>query len=353
MEILETNAADREDWTRFLYQQPRSSVYATPEFIDFLSGVVPGRPRCFKLVEGGVIRGLLPAFMHEHNNFGRVLNSLPWYGSHGGCVIAEGDSEARRSLLAGYRRLLDQEEFSFAVLIPPLTEVDYSEDYDRLLQPLARDYRIGQVTQLPISGDDDELALERVLKQKTRNLVRKSRKQGFRRTLEENDESWNFLYEVHQENMAAIGGKAKPMDHFESLRQSIPAEMRELAIAWLGDVPVAALLLLRFNRTVEYFTPVVKQAYRSQQPMSFLIWHAMLDAMLNDYRWWNWGGTWPSQESLHHFKAGWGATDIPYNYFIHGSSPSLVSLRTDPDAWAEQFPYYFLYPYNELQRGKT
>ena len=87
--------------------------------------------------------------------------------------------------------------------------------------------------------------------------------------------------------MAGIGGTAKPWAHFEAIRDAIPASARRLYIARLNGQPVAALLLLYFNRTVEYITPVIKHEYRSAQPLSFLIWHAMQDAIAEGFRWWN------------------------------------------------------------------
>ena len=40
----------------------------------------------------------------------------------------------------------------------------------------------------------------------------------------------------------------------------------------------------------------------------------MQDAINSGFRW-NWGGTWKSQKSLHHFS-GWGAEDKPHTYLV-------------------------------------
>lgn len=60
-------------------------------------------------------------------------------------------------------------------------------------------------------------------------------------------------------------------------------ESKSDSIASLDGRPVAALLLLYFNRTVEYFAPVIEHEYRSRQPLSFLIWQGMLDAVHRGY----------------------------------------------------------------------
>jgi hypothetical protein len=186
--------------------------------------------------------------------------------------------------------------------------------------------------------------------QKTRNLVRKSLRQGFDRTTDDSDEAWRFLHEVHTENMTAIGGRIKPWEHLEALRRCIPANERSLSIARLDGEPTAALLLLHHGTMTEYFIPVARQSFRSQQPLSFLIHQAMIDGVARGDDRWNWGGTWPSQHSLHHFKRGWGAVDHHYAYLGHCSDVGRELLATGgvKDV-APACPWYFLFPFGQIE----
>jgi len=175
--------------------------------------------------------------------------------------------------------------------------------------------------------------------------VRKALKQGFQLVISDEEWAWQFLHKTHTENLRSIGGIPKPWEHFAAIRQNIPWEWRNIFVALLDGKPVAALLMLYFNQTAEYVTPVIMQEHRSSQPLSFLIWHAMLHATANGFRWWNWGGTWDSQKSLHHFKAGWGAEDYPYSYFISLKPASLVLMKSDLNDLRSAFPYYYLLPF--------
>ena len=74
----------------------------------------------------------------------------------------------------------------------------------------------------------------------------------------------------------------------------------------------------------------------------------MLDAIQKGYVWWNWGGTWTSQESLHHFKAGWGAVDMPYTYLVRSSSEGRAKLASHRAELDQLFPYFYTYPYAEF-----
>ena len=149
--------------------------------------------------------------------------------------------------------------------------------------------------------------------------------------------------------MQALNGRPKPWEHFLALRTTFPERMRQVWVACLDQMPVAALLLLYFNRTVEYFVQAIRHEFRPLQPLSYLIFQAMTGAIRSGFRWWNWGGTWASQSSLHHFKAGWGARDCPYSYLVNSTSDGMLFLKQNENRLPRFFPYYYTHPY-EVKR---
>lgn len=345
---------------------PEALVYATPEFRAFLHDVAGGEPGCLVAERDGEIVGSLPLFTTEVEGVGAIVNSQPWYGSHGGCTLLDPDDDSiRLALLDAYRGHLAEIDAVFATMVLTPYEERRIAQYRDNLDPDVLDERVGQINLLPRPEhggesapggqvqariDDIENALMMTAyQQKTRNLVRKSLRQGFERTTADDDEAWRFLHEVHTENMTAIGGRIKPWEHLEALRRRIPAEERSLSIAWLDGEPVAALLLLHHGTMTEYFIPVARQSHRKKQPLSFLIHLAMIDAVVRGDTRWNWGGTWPSQHSLHHFKRGWGATDHRYSYLIHCSERGRELLASGgvKDV-ASTTPWYFLFPFGKI-----
>lgn len=350
MRVESLSSALETEYRDFLLRDSRNLIYASLEFRDFLVRAVGGVPTyLLALEDSGQIAGVLPYFELEAPGIGTVINSLPWYGSHGGCLVAgPAFAEARRLLLERYRSATEAPGIVSATLILSPHEEEFVTDYKEILHHSVEDNRIGQMTPLPPDSATVEAELESILLQKTRNLVRKARKQGF--VLRESDDydAWKFLFDTHVENLQAIGGKSKPWAHFVAMREALPGSARRLFLAELDGVPVAAVLMFYFNRTVEYVTPVIKHEYRSMQPLSFLIWNAMLEAIRAGYRWWNWGGTWVTQTSLHHFKAGWGALDCPYRYCIVVSESGLSALRRDRHQMATAFPFYYVFPFDQL-----
>jgi hypothetical protein len=343
---MSLTSAYEEAYRQFLLANPRTLVYATIEYRNFLIAVAGGQPHYQLALKHGQIVGVLPYFRKSHPEWGAILNSLPWYGSHGGCTAAvETADDTRQTLLAAYAEALLASDVLTATLILTPIENDKLPIYLGRLKPPFTDHRIGQITCLPPPGTALEQQLLLHLRRKTRNAVRKALQQGFALHITDADWAWRFLYETHVENLQALGGQAKPWSHFIALRTHIPVPWRRIFVASLADQPVAALLLLTFNQTVEYFTPVIKHTHRSQQPLSFLIWHAMLWASREGFRWWNWGGTWLAQQSLYHFKAGWGAIDLPYTYLINVSEQVVSRVQAHLSALQGAFPYYYIFPY--------
>ena len=345
VDVVELSPELEAEYSRFVASDGDAMIYATLAYRNFLQDAIGGTPRYLVARAANRIVGVLPSFVASHERFGTVVNSLPWYGSHGACQVASDVPVARPSLLRELWRTVAHDAWFSTIVLTPAETLEVQQ-YLAAFPDAILDGRIGQITTLPERGSGDtERQLEALCLQKTRNLVRKSRQQGFAVELADHDEAWAFLHETHRENMRAIGGKAKPWSHFAAMRSNLPVDWRQLLLVTLRGQAVAALLLFRYNRTVEYITPVIRHEFRPLQPLSFAIWHGMINAVRDGYRYWNWGGTWPSQRTLHHFKAGWGATDRPYQYVVHASGPGLEAWRSHRQEIVAAFPYYFLYPF--------
>lgn len=340
------------DWNAivdtFVRAHPNGRVYSTQAWRGFLSEAIGGEDLTFIARRGSSLVGILPAWWSE-SSLGGVINSLPWFGTPAGCLLSDSaDSDARAALVEALREEHRARRALSTTIVLTAGEQDHRVIYDRVWPCSETDRRIGQHCRLPKAGDDPGEAILRMTRQKTRNLIRKGLKQGFRLLRAgDDDDAWRFLQRTHEQNMESIGGRFKPTGHFRALRR-LPARNRQLYLALADGIPVAALLLLRTAQSVEYITPVIQVGWRSRQPLSFLIYHAMVDAVIDGLRVWDWGGTWMSQVSLHHFKRGWGAIDSPYNYLVHSDPASADCIRAHRSQLVELFPYTYVYPFSAL-----
>jgi hypothetical protein len=350
--VASADAPEDDGW-HALVEAARPAVYATPAWQGFLGEVVGGRLlRWIARRDGRPVGGLALMAVRARSGLGTVVNALPWYGTPGACTLVEpGDGAVRSALLGALAESLRPLEPLSTTLVLTPEEMPHEAAYRAAVGATTTDARIGQVTPLSARNPtapslDDVLA---PCTQKTRNLVRKALRQGFAIADEADDPAaWAYLTMTHAENMLAKGAAPKPAAHFEALRRHLPVGARRLLVARDAGEPVAALLLAHHGDTTEYLTPVVDVAHRARQPLSALIAHGMLDDLRARRRVWNWGGTWHSQTTLLHFKAGFGAEARPYRYAVAASPEARALLGTHRARLATEFPYTYVYPFAEL-----
>lgn len=337
--------SDSDALNLFFSRVKNSLLYYSVKYARLLSDFLEVDYHCVVAVDqSGNVVGALPFFIKESGGYS-VANSMPFYGSHGGVVLIDHDTALFSSILKFYMDYVSGRGCAVSTIITsPFT--DASLKYEQFLDVAPSDTRLGQVTELPISSSHE--ALMASLPSKTRNMVRKSEKQNIEWSKEEVSWGLDFLADVHEENMMEIGGLAKPKRFFELIRSNFEYGLDYLIyIAYLDGRPISALLLFYCGETVEYFTPVIKSDYRSMQPLTCLIFNAMRDAVDRGYRFWNWGGTWATQDGVYRFKKSWGAVDKPYSYYSNIFDPSVLGLSRQ--SLLSEFPYFYTIPFGWLE----
>ena len=316
-------------------------IFASSGYLALIEHHLDGtRPRHLAAYRDDELVGVLPSFTKCAPGFGCVNNSSPFYGSHGGVYTTLGGAARDacvRELLDAWKEQCAEDECDVANLVEPLGNRD-AHLYDAALSPWRSDDRIGQVVD-PIAADPD--ARLAGYHQKTRNMVRKAQRQGLE--LREERAAVDFLHAVHAENLATIGGRAKPAHFFRALGEHL-GDAWTIYTASLDGERVAGLLVLWFGDCVEYYTPVTRAAFRAAQPMTLLVHHALGEAAARGCRRFNFGGTWTTQEGVYRFKARFGATDVPYRYYVLRLRDESPLLAADPLSARAALDGYYLYP---------
>lgn len=309
---------------------PEGLVYYTPAFRRYLLAVVGGECRSRLAYEGGRLTGVLPMLV-ANGPWGDVLNSLPFFGSNGGVLAATPDADA--ALRDEYAR----------VAAPCATATWIAHPFMDVEAPAhdITDERIAQWTDL--HGPDGGLMA--TVEPSARRNIQKAHAEGI--VVRETEDALAFLEATHRENMAAIGGRAKPVAFFSALGETMTFGRNwRLYVGERGGEPLAGLLTFEAGRTVEYVMPVVKEHARSLQPTAAVLAHAMGDAASRGFTRWNWGGTWLTQEGVYRFKKKWGARERRYQYFVTVNDRSLLS-RSAADL-SDAYPWYFTVPFGAL-----
>jgi hypothetical protein len=326
-------------YDEFLLSDERTLLYQSSRYMGFLQELLACEQRTLLVFDQNKrIVGALP-LMSLNGPFGKVLNSLPYYGSNGGIVAS--DADVQQTLIAAYNEQTSGQDVAASTLIEnPLFEIDYA-----LVDEDLRDERIGQFTPIAHSQNHADALMEQ-FHYKTRNMVRKAEKLGIKVQVE--NDQMEFLAGVHEENMREIGGLAKTRNFFTLIPKHYRADKDyKIYVARLDGQPVAAMLVFYFNRTAEYYTPVVLKDFRDTQALSAVIHTAMSDASKAGFAWWNWGGTWLTQDGVYRFKSRWGTKDITYRYFIKVNNRDL--LKATREELLTGYPSFFTVPFSALQ----
>ncbi|BBD62244.1 hypothetical protein NIES2109_50830 [Nostoc sp. HK-01] len=339
-----------------LHSCSSSLLYSSIKYRNFLQRILVNSQDYYLLAyDSGCLVGALPSFIKRNSTYGNVLNSLPFYGSNGGVIIspqAANPEKVKQALIESFHTLAVQESVVVSTLIsnPLESDVNFYESYS--LYTL-RDERIGQLVNLPTDISNHEKiadSLMNLFHQKTRNCVRKAQKSEITIYHSDSLTALQALVDLHEDNISAIGGISKPFSVFKAIRETFVYDQDyRIYLAEKDGQIIAGLLIFFYNRTAEYYTPATLASHRIYQPMSLIIYEAMLEAAKRGCLYWNWGGTWLTQTGVYNFKSRWGTQDKKYFYYIkeYDNSNSLRQL-TSKQILAE-YSYFYVLPFNLLK----
>jgi Acetyltransferase (GNAT) domain len=335
-------------YVEFLDRCDAHLLYHSASYLDFLQAVLDDSVALIIAAsDAGRWVGTLIAYIRT-TPLGAVLNALPYFGSHGDVLIANDAADPApivRALLDALMELCSQRSVGAINIVahPMAPTISAFAGHANLR---AWDTRIGQISILA-RADSDEDALNATLadcKQKTRNLVRKGMKANFDIERSTGSDDWDRLALLHRLGIERMGGRYKSEREFHALREKFePHGGCRLYVARRDGEFAGGLLNLYHGNWVEYFTPVSDERFRNEQVLSAIIARALQDARREGYMYWNWGGTWPSQDGVYRFKNGWGAHDHRYSYY--GSVYDNGLNQADPVTLLANFPYFFVRPF--------
>lgn len=326
--------------------------YHSLKYMRFLTSFIDATPFLLICFEGDNIVGALPTFIKRHGD-GVVLNSLPFYGSHGGVILRKGveEDQARQTR----NRLLDQLMQECSKLHVALSTIITSPferglaDYKRGLSPRYVQDRIAQMVALHPGGQESDLVAG--FESRCRRSIRKAvRSKISVRVMQEDEPSLIYrIYEMHTENMRRTGAPVKPKIFFERIHDFFDLHQDyEIYVAECQNQTIAALLVFYFNGVAEYFVPAVDVEHRQLNPMHMILVSAMVDASRRGMSIWNFGGTHQVMDGVYLFKRSFGARDYRYYYLTSAFSDLSRFIDLKPSKIGSIYTWFYVLPYSEL-----
>jgi hypothetical protein len=322
---------DEEEYTIFLSRHRARMLYYMIPYRDLLQAHLGCEAQYFIARDSHErIRGLLPT-MVRRGKYGIVVNSLPFFGSHGG-VLAD-SPEAEQVLWNTWNDVTGVAAAATVILNP------FGDQAPPVVSTHC-DYRIGSMTPLREQSSVEDI-LSQIDSSAKRNY-RKASRLGVR--VDEDNTQVETLHSIHAENMAAIGGRAKDLSFFQEIsRHFVPGRDFKIYVASYEGETAAALLVFFCGACAEYFTPGTRLAVRDLQPSALLLVRAMHDAAKAGFRQWNWGGSWVDQQSVARFKGKWGGQALEYRYYTRVNTPDILAVPTE--ALLREYPNFYVYPF--------
>jgi hypothetical protein len=347
--IREIDGHDHE-YAGLFQRDNESMLYQSPFWLDLLQEILQRPIRLLSTWEDDRLTAAMPFMVSPATASGPVINSLPFFGSIGGIVSDRTGAEREvhlNLLLQGLVRIAESmEAVSLNIISRPADPVE--DAYRDLLAPDWEDVRTTFVLDLPSPTLDSEEALMARLAGRTRTALRKAAKQGFEVARSMGRRDAEALYGLHCENMASIGGIRKPRSFMQAVTRRLDRGCPEIWVARSGTEVIAGALFFVMRESAEYYMTGLSPAFRQSQPLSLLVFEAMKDLAARGIRHFNFGGTWPSQEGLRRFKSGWGATPLPYRYFVKCGSRIGSLLQMSGPEISARYPFFYVIPFSSL-----
>ncbi len=339
IEVNRAEVLDEREWDEFLCGGTGGLFVHSIAYRDLLTDELGCEPEYLIAREAGEIRGVLP-LMWAEDPAGRVCNSLPYNGSHGGPVAA--DRRAERALIDAWNeRATDPGTLAATMIENPFADPGAVEPIHELT-----DERFTQFTVLPARGGEAELMA--LISPEARNNVRRAARRGVE--VELDNGALSEVHGIHEQVMEGFGARPKSGRFFESLAERLSAE--DGFAVWVARVDgqvAAALLVVRFNGVSEYFASGTREGFRAHHPHPALVFAALVEETRRGARIWNWGGTRDGMDGVFHFKSKWGSVAGRYRYLVQVNDRSLLDAA--PEELLARFPGFYVLPFAALGVG--
>lgn len=330
------------EYENFILNHENSMMYHSIKYFHFLNEFIKAKPLYIISRNKGKIDGVLP-IMYKDGKLGRVMNSLPYYGSNGSVLTS---SEQTTDLILNfYNKISNHSIVASSTIITNPFEIN--SIFDRI-NFTHKDYRIGQFTDINFSENHKEKLFKK-LHYKTRNVIRKAINHNVSIVID--NSKLNLLHQLHKENMESIGGIAKRSGIIDQIKKTFKGnEDYKVYIAKYQNKIVAGLLVFYFKKTVEYYMPVINSEFRKLQALSLLIFDAMTEASTLGFKCWNWGGTWETQKGVYSFKKKWGTHDKNYYYLTKVNNEEIYQV--DKEILLREYSNFYVLPFKSLLKNE-
>jgi hypothetical protein len=334
LRVVELNATTDRRWESLLRSIPHGLIYHHPAWVEVLEEAYGYQPINLGCEDAnGQLRGVLPLLKMRGLFSGRRISSLPRTPVAGPLAF---DAQAMTILVgAAVEQVRDMD--SAGLQIKMLTN-----ELDGLVDGVVgAPWRATYVLELPERLESLRFGNARNHGQ-IKRAVNKAAKLGIQVYPAETEHELHAWYELYLDTMRWVVVPPRPYHFFEvAWRRLRPPGMLRLLLArhHQGGKSriVGGLLLLMFGQTVFYAFSGWRREDQALRPNNALHWHAIQDACMEGFRYYDFGEVPNNNPGLTEFKSKWGAEQKwLYRYYYPEPRESEINML-DSNSRVHQF----------------
>ena len=324
---------NHKDVIEFFKKIKINSIFFSLKFIIFISKVLKLSPYFFCYSRSNKIVALIPFFEKKNYKYGKVINSLPFFGSMGG-VYSENNNFKKICLKLFNNHFNDEEILSSVIIQNPFD--DFDSKLNKVFKSNFTDDRILQYIKLNQKLNISDTRI--------RN-VNKAKKLGFKVYKTNSPKIVDKLEKLHFSHMKKINGKPKPKIFFSELKK-LDKNIWKIYYSKNKNNDVIATLLVFFeNQSMEYYIPACDENYKDSQVLSLLTYNSIMDSVRKNYKFYSFGFTWINQKGVYNYKKKWGCEDKEIRYLIKFDSNKLSNINE----MINLYKYFYIAPFKKKE----
>jgi Acetyltransferase (GNAT) domain len=315
--------------------------YHYPVYLEMLESIGVGDFHGVMVKSENEIIAFLPGFIKKSDH-GVVYSSMPFFGPNAGLIYSSDEEDVEALHGAAFNFLLKSfQDFSM------ISMSIYSPFQNDNIQELYRDFISPTVV---VDKFTSFVNLENLnLSTSLQYDIRKAIKSGVVVNTEVTRQNIQAVYDIYSKNCQDYGIPPKPYECIEILMNgSSDSGVTETYMAYHEGVLIGALIMIYSKSTASYYLPCSIHEYRSFQPTTLLIKHAMDRCIERGIKVWNWESSPTKESGVFKFKMKWGSEDGSYRVYVRAFKDADFFRSLGMDEISRNFPYYFVYPFNLL-----
>jgi len=335
------DSVEKYNYERFV-QSNNSSFYQSIQYLSFLQEILETKCQFILLHKNKEILGVLP-FFEKQSKYGKVINSLPFFGSLGG-VISE-NIEYQKNIINTLNSYNKENDVLSSVIIQnPFHQKNM----------VYRKYFIHKIEEkkqlqcISLKNKTEEV-IWNLFEQRVRRAIRKCTNHNVTiKSIPIGKNNLEHFYQLHKNEMESKSVNPKPKIFFELISKYFTFNLDyNFYCAQLDNKSIAYLLVFYSEPYTEYFVPASDIDFKTIQGLSLLIWNSIKDSIKKNMLYYNFGGPGAHDQNLYRFKRGWNSVDYDYSYFIYYDNELIKEI--DVATMKSKYEHFYVIPYGEIK----